>query len=154
MQVRVHTTKRLEFNRAVREFAASLLERAPALRGALVISLSGDLGAGKTTFVQEFARALGARGRVLSPTFIVVRSHALTKGPWERLHHLDVYRFQSASELGPIGWDDMKQDPKAIMFVEWGEKISRSLPKRRIDIHIAGGESPSHRELTFDFHGL
>lgn len=154
MQVRIATTKRSEFTEAVKVFASAVLERAPKVKGALVISLTGELGAGKTTFVQEFARILGARGRVLSPTFIVTRSHELTKGPWEILHHIDVYRFESTAELGPIGWKEMVSDPRAVLCVEWGSNIARALPKKRIDIVIEGGEKPTHRLLTFNFHGL
>ena len=154
MQVRIATTKRSDFTKAVRVFSDALLERAPNVKGALVVSLNGELGAGKTTFVQEFARTLGARGRVLSPTFIVTRSHELTNGPWDILHHVDVYRFESTAELDPIGWKEMVSDPRAVMCVEWGSKIKAELPKKRIDILIDGGEKPAHRKLTFNFYGL
>ena len=154
MQVQAHVKNKAEFTKAVHAFADSLFERTPKHKGALVISLDGELGAGKTTFVQEFARVLGARGRILSPTFIVARSHELTKGQWEVLHHVDVYRFESPSELDPIGWKEMVRDAHAIVCVEWGSKIIKALPKKRIDILIEGGEKSSERILTFDFHGF
>ncbi len=154
MKVLVVTTKKSDFIKAVRAFAAGLLEKDLHLKTALVVTLNGELGAGKTTFVQELGRILGAHGRILSPTFIVVRSHEITKEPWTTLHHMDCYRLKTASELGSVGWKEMYADPRAIICVEWGERVKSALPRKRIDIEIEGNKNPTHRTLSFNFHGL
>lgn len=96
-----------------------------------VVSLSGDLGAGKTVFVQGLATALGVDRPVTSPTFTIVHEY---DGRYPILH-LDVYRLDSFQEVLDLGFEELL-DTGAIVVVEWGEALAPLLPPRYIDIGI------------------
>ena len=104
---------------------------APVLVPGDVISLSGELGAGKTVFVQGLATALGASQRVTSPTFTIVHEYD-ARYP---IVHLDVYRLSSFQEVIDLGFEELL-DPGAILVVEWGEAVAPLLPQRYLDIDI------------------
>lgn len=111
------------------------------------VALSGDLGAGKTTFVKAVAAAAGLDpAEVVSPTFGLVHVHAT---PRRRLVHADMYRLTDAADLHEIGWEDALAAP-GWAFVEWPERIAAALPADRLDVEIRI-DSPSAR--TFTFHG-
>lgn len=97
--------------------------------------LWGELGSGKTTFVQGFARGLGITGRLLSPTFIIVRRYQIPKQS-RFLLHLDLYRIQKEVDMRSIGFEEMISDPDMIVVVEWPERLGYLLPKKRIDCHF------------------
>ena len=111
---------------------------APLLLPGDVISLTGDLGAGKTVFVQGLAGALGIESRVTSPSFIIVHEY---RGRFP-LVHIDVYRLNSFQEVLDLGFDELL-DPEAILAVEWGEAVAPLLPLRYLEVEIRaapGGE--------------
>ena len=108
---------------------------APVLLPGDVISLSGDLGAGKTVFVQGLATALGYSGRVTSPTFTLVHEYE-ARYP---IVHVDVYRLDSFQEVLDLGFEELVA-PNSIVLVEWGEAVSPLLPKRSLDIAIKRSE--------------
>ncbi len=96
---------------------------------ALVLALSGDLGAGKTTFTQGVAEALGIREAVVSPTFTIMRIYKIQKeGPFTHLVHIDAYRLESADELFRLGWDALVKDPQCCIVIEWPERVSDCIP--------------------------
>jgi tRNA threonylcarbamoyladenosine biosynthesis protein TsaE len=90
-----------------------------AVTGPLAIALTGDLGCGKTTFVKGLARGLGVDRRypVTSPTFTLINEYPADKGL--RLCHLDLYRLGSVEELAHTGFDDLADDDRAVIAVEW-----------------------------------
>lgn len=100
---------------------------APAT-GAHIVGLKGDLGAGKTTFVQHVARALGVRESVTSPTFVIMQKYGTTHPVFTTLVHIDAYRLSSA-EAGTIGWEETLKDPHALVVVEWPEMLGEHFPK-------------------------
>ena len=102
------------------------------LRAGDVIVLSGDLGAGKTQFVQGVAAALGVRGPVTSPTFNILLSYLEGSLP---LHHFDLYRLDDADELEDIGFYDTL-DADGASFVEWGERFPDALPYGYLEVRI------------------
>jgi tRNA threonylcarbamoyladenosine biosynthesis protein TsaE len=104
---------------------------APMLLPGDVVSLTGDLGAGKTVFVQGLAAALGVEQRVTSPTFTIVHEY---EGRYPILH-LDVYRLNSFQEVIDLGFEEFL-DPQAILLVEWGEAVAPLLPRRYLEIDI------------------
>lgn len=108
-----------------------------------IICLYGDLGSGKTTFAQGFAKGLGISSRLLSPTFIIVRRHDLA-GKACYLYHLDLYRLKDHKELEALGIDEILKDPNSYMAIEWAEKLKELLPKKRVDIHFNVLEDGSH----------
>ena len=120
---------------------------APMLLPGDVISLSGDLGAGKTVFVQGLGAALGVTARVTSPTFTIVHEY------WGRypIIHIDVYRLNSFQEVIDLGFEELL-DPQAIMIVEWGEAVAPMLPQRYVEIDIRRAVDLSletHRDMVF-----
>ncbi|MGN0854265.1 MAG: tRNA (adenosine(37)-N6)-threonylcarbamoyltransferase complex ATPase subunit type 1 TsaE [Kiritimatiellia bacterium] len=89
-----------------------------------IVCLEGDLGAGKTTFTQGLAHALGVPGRVTSPTFCIVQEHA---GAQTLLVHMDLYRLQGEEDVLAIGWEDYLARG-AILVVEWPERAGALIP--------------------------
>ena len=120
---------------------------APVMFPGDVVSLSGDLGAGKTVFVQGLARALGVPTQVTSPTFTIVHEY---RGRYP-IVHLDVYRLDSFQEVLDLGYDELLE-PEAILVVEWGDAVAPLLPRRYLSIEILGGapeEDENLRTVTF-----
>jgi tRNA threonylcarbamoyladenosine biosynthesis protein TsaE len=110
--------------RAIAAAVASLLEPGDA------VALSGELGAGKTCFVQGAARAMGVTGRVTSPTFTLVRTY-----PAETpVVHCDVYRLDRLQDVLDLG--DEVLAPDVVTFVEWGDAIIPLLPDDRLDVEL------------------
>jgi len=89
--------------------------------------LEGDLGAGKTTFTQALAAALGIEEPVTSPTFLIAKQYPIPSGRIKRLVHIDCYRLNGADDLESIGFSDFYNDPNAVMVVEWPEKIMEAI---------------------------
>jgi tRNA threonylcarbamoyladenosine biosynthesis protein TsaE len=96
-----------------------------------VVALVGELGAGKTAFVQGLARGLGITGRVASPSFTIVNEHA-ARVP---LYHVDFYRLESFDELADIGFDEYF-GLGGVVVVEWADRFPRALPDERLDVRI------------------
>lgn len=119
------------------------------------VTLEGDLGAGKTTFVKAIAAAAGIDPtEVVSPTFGLVHVHeaaAPAGGLPLRLVHADMYRLRGESELHELGWEDAllrRAGSRTWAFVEWPGRIARALPDDRLDIAI-GIDSETARTLSF-----
>jgi tRNA threonylcarbamoyladenosine biosynthesis protein TsaE len=113
-----------------RAFAERLAAH-PAIADAF-IALHGDLGAGKTTLVRHLLRALGAEGRIKSPTYAVVEPYEL---PGQPAWHFDFYRFDDAREWEDAGLRDIFAGP-GLKLAEWPEKAAPMLPLADLDIHI------------------
>jgi len=100
---------------------------------ATLLALEGDLGGGKTTFLKGFARGLGIKDKVLSPTFIILRkfkiSPKLSSSKFQRFYHFDCYRLEKPKELLTLGFNEIISDPKNIVSIEWADKIKKILPR-------------------------
>jgi tRNA threonylcarbamoyladenosine biosynthesis protein TsaE len=107
-----------------------------------VVALTGELGAGKTCFVQGLVRGLGATVRATSPTFVLVNQYQ-GRVP---IHHVDAYRTDSMTELIDLGLLDL-MDGEGVTIIEWADKLTPLLPPEAIRVHIAGvGDEP--RRIT------
>jgi len=106
--------------------------------GATVVVLSGDLGAGKTTFTQGIARGLGIEENVTSPTFVLEKIYELEHQKWLHLIHIDAYRLKDARELEVLGWNEIVFDPSNLIVVEWPEHIATLIPARAIRVTLEG----------------
>ena len=117
---------------ATRELAATLAELA---RPCDLLLLVGDLGAGKTAFTQGFGRGLGIDDQITSPTFALVQSYT---GRLD-LYHLDVYRLEQLNEALDLGLSEMLDDG-SVTVIEWGDTITRALPRDYLEVRITFGE--------------
>jgi tRNA threonylcarbamoyladenosine biosynthesis protein TsaE len=122
---------------------------APLARPGDVIVLAGDLGAGKTAFVQGFGRGLGVEGRITSPTFTLVHVYDGGRLP---VHHLDVYRLGHLSEALDLGLAEML-DEGGVVLVEWGDAITPMLPHDLLELRLTFGDGDDDRRLTFSAVG-
>ena len=117
---------------------------APTLVPGDVISLSGDLGAGKTVFVQGLATALGVEAPVTSPTFTIVHEY---EGRYP-VTHMDVYRLDSFQEVLDLGFEELL-DPGAILIVEWGEAVTPLFPRSYLEVEITQADGADRRLFVF-----
>ena len=100
----------------------------PATERATVLALQGELGAGKTTLTQAIATALGVADTVTSPTFVVQKNYLAANQHWTQLVHIDAYRIEDSSELGPLRITELWQQPATLVVLEWPERIFSALP--------------------------
>lgn len=128
-----------ETRRLGKVFAQKVLEYINSKKdnkGAVVLALRGDLGGGKTTFVQGFAKGLGIKERVLSPTFVIMKKYQIPTAKNGNLFHIDCYRINSEKDLSSIGFYEILKNPRNIIVIEWAEKIKRILPQNTIWINF------------------
>lgn len=129
--------------------AASILEdvkKRSSQDHATLITFSGDLGAGKTTMIQEMAKQLEVAEDLSSPTYVIYKIYTIPHAaPWKHLIHGDMYRLESSSEIVQLGWKQLLEDPENIICVEWPEKITEVIPEwaAHVVLHHEGGDSRS-----------
>lgn len=120
-----------------------------AVTGATVVGISGDLGAGKTTFVQTLAKLLGVQDVVTSPTFTIMKGYETTASElFSHLIHMDAYRIESDEELRPLRLSEILAQPKTLVCIEWAERIYETLPE---DTHFLSFTmtGPEARQITY-----
>lgn len=116
-----------------------------ALKGLDLVCLYGTLGSGKTTLTQGIARGAGFRGRVMSPTFNLVRAYRARR--WT-IYHVDLYRVGS-DETGDIGIEDCVGDPRGVCVVEWPEAARGYYPPDRLEARLSHGKKAGERRIAF-----
>lgn len=126
MNQKIVTNNEKETRKLGEEFAKSL-------KKGDVVALFGGLGNGKTTFVQGLAKGLGIEKRIISPTFIIVRSYKINSD--ETLYHVDLYRTRDILDARSVGIDEIMSSD-SIVVIEWAEKIKEALPQKRFEIHF------------------
>lgn len=173
----INTKSSAETKKFATRFAKYILGflKSRASGSATIISLEGNLGAGKTTFVQGFAKALGIEEKISSPTFVVMKSykipprlrkvrgsspeHSETKNYKLKtincvLYHIDCYRLEKPEELLGLGFKDILRDPAAIILIEWGDRVRRILPKNHTTLKFShAGKNVRSIEMT-GFSGI
>lgn len=123
---------------------------------ALIIGLYGNLGAGKTTFIQGFAKGLRIKQKIISPTFVILKKFKITKklqtnskskiqkkikqktrdANFQNFIHIDAYRLENHGELLNLNWHKLIKNPENIILVEWANKIKKILPKNSLKINF------------------
>ena len=165
-------------NKIAKDFLKQITESNGKLKEeATVCGLYGDLGAGKTTFMQYLAKHMGVKRKVNSPTFVIMKKYRLPKQAshknflasktkpvlagknfhanpaFKYLFHIDAYRLKNEKELEHLGWDEITSKKEHLIFVEWPERIIKAIPKDHHQIHIAhlssgkGGTKEGHRKF-------
>ena len=117
------------------EFSKKILKEKNDNDGAIIIGLIGELGSGKTTFAKGFAKGLGIRQIIQSPTFIIARRHDIKYKNYRNFYHIDAYRV-SAKDFKTIGWKNWIKNPQNIILVEWADRISKIMPKESTKIRF------------------
>ena len=155
-----------------KEFAKEIL-RMEIEEKARVISLEGELGGGKTTFVKGFARGLGIKEMIKSPTFVIMKKYKLKASSkpassvggqaiksckssvgsrnFKYFYHVDCYRIENPKEISNLTWKEIVKNPQNIIAVEWGEKIKEILPEKYFQIAFEF-INKNTRKLTFKIH--
>lgn len=118
---------------------------AKTLKGGDVVCLHGDLGGGKTTFVQGLAKGLGIEKKIISPTFIIMRSYELGS---KNFYHVDLYRVENERDIEGLGLLDLMENEDAIVVIEWAEKIADRLPTNRKEVFFTYLDEDK-REISF-----
>ena len=121
----------------IAEQVMTYIEKKANTKGATVVALSGDLGAGKTTLTKEIARLLRIKSTVISPTFVLLKSYPIKHANWNMFHHIDAYRLEDPKDILKLGWEELLQNPKNLLFVEWPERIEKLLPEKYIKVALA-----------------
>ena len=114
----------------------SALAATVSIKSATVVALHGDLGAGKTTFVQTIARTLGITETVTSPTFVVMKQYETEHADFTTLVHIDAYRIETGDEMRPLGFTQLLAEPHTLICIEWAERIENLLPDTTVHITL------------------
>ncbi|MHB0865959.1 MAG: tRNA (adenosine(37)-N6)-threonylcarbamoyltransferase complex ATPase subunit type 1 TsaE [Minisyncoccota bacterium] len=119
------------------EAAGFIAALRPGEEGATLVTLSGELGAGKTAFTKAVASALGVEGVVTSPTFVLEKTYSLpNSSSFKQLVHIDAYRLESGADLAALGFEDLMQDCGNLIMLEWPEKVADALPEPALRISL------------------
>lgn len=130
---------------AVVETVVSKLREQPT-DGAQVLALHGDLGAGKTTYMQFLGQSLGITEAITSPTFVVMKSYPLQEQSYETLVHIDAYRIEDSAEMNPLHFDEILATPHTLVAIEWAEHIMDVLPLHTL--HLTITDHGTHRTVS------
>jgi tRNA threonylcarbamoyladenosine biosynthesis protein TsaE len=115
----------------------------------LIVTLSGELGAGKTTLVQSICDGYGVTEEVTSPTFALVHQYESPRSP---VYHIDLYRLDRPEQLDALGWDEIVSD-RALVLVEWAERAGDRLPGGRVTLSLQHlPDDPDRRLLYAGWH--
>lgn len=131
---KVVTKNPLETQKLAQLLAWEILKIKPRKK-AIIIGLIGELGAGKTTFIQGFAKALRIKEKVLSPSFLILKQFKIPKKN-RFLYHLDCYRLKNIKELRDLDFKEIISAPENIVIIEWADKIKRALPKETLWLRL------------------
>lgn len=115
-------------------FAESLLEKISSFNhpSAVVIALSGDLGSGKTTFVQKLAATLGVTENITSPTFVLEKRYKTNNERFTQLIHIDLYRIKEEREIDLLSISSVKDNAQTLFCIEWADMFPDCLPNDNI----------------------
>lgn len=125
-----------ETEKAAGALAKEIIKKHSRLKRGIVIGLEGELGAGKTTFVKGFARGLGIKAKISSPTFVIMKSYRLYVTSYKTLFHIDAYRLKDHNDLVRLGIEEIFNNTENITLIEWSDRVKKILPKNYIKIHI------------------
>ncbi|MCA9365352.1 tRNA (adenosine(37)-N6)-threonylcarbamoyltransferase complex ATPase subunit type 1 TsaE [Candidatus Kaiserbacteria bacterium] len=123
---------------SLREFAKEVLDISvnKFTNQAGVIALNGELGAGKTAFVQQIAKELSIAEAITSPTFVIMKMYEIDYGQFKQLIHIDAYRIEEESEMLVLGFGELLEDKENLICIEWADNIKGLLPENQIQLNF------------------
>jgi len=149
--MRIRTiTKNTSQTRKIGEILASeILKSLSKGRGAFVIGLIGDLGGGKTTFLQGFAKGLNIKEKILSPTFVILKRFKIKHHTFKEFYHIDCYRIKKSKDILDLGLKEAVCDSGNIVAIEWADKIKSIIFRKSIIIKFNFIDDKT-REIVFN----
>jgi len=142
-----------ETKKIAKIFLDKILKDKKKRKGAFIVGLSGDLGAGKTAFTKSIAKHLKIKSRVFSPTYVIMKKYSLPlpRGSAQRARgsnykfffHIDAYRLESEKDLLNLGWEEIVNNKEHLIFIEWPENIKKAMPKNSKFIYISDNKNRS-----------
>lgn len=139
----------------INEIAKIILDKSLKIKTneAVVLALSGELGAGKTTLTQEFAKHLGIKESIVSPTFVIMKIYNINNNSdyhlnFKKLIHIDAYRLDSSNELLKIGWREIIKSKDNLIIIEWPERVSDIIPSGIVNVKLNHIDEET-REIIF-----
>lgn len=136
-----------EIPRLAQTVLAGLPQKSAA---ATIVALSGELGAGKTTFVQALAKELGVNDPVQSPTYVLMKKYHTAHPAFQTLVHIDAYRLEKPEEFAALKPETFLEDPKNLVCVEWPERVQGMLPAPDLVITLSSeGAGERERHIAY-----
>jgi len=132
--------------------AKEILKTKPK-KTAFVIGLEGDLGGGKTTFLQGFAKGLGIKEKILSPTFVILKRFKVQGVRFKDFYHIDCYRIQKPKEISDLGFKKIISNPENIVAIEWADRVRKIMPKNTIWINFNFIINKNNRKINIKCTG-
>jgi tRNA threonylcarbamoyladenosine biosynthesis protein TsaE len=130
MQVdKKYTTTSSEETQKIGQDLAKEILSLPKSKAAKILCLKGNLGGGKTTFLQGFANGLGIKEKIFSPTFVIMKRY-------DNFYHIDCYRINKPDDILELDFENIIKNSENIVAIEWPEKIKNVLPKDIIKINF------------------
>lgn len=135
----------------LQEVVQQVIAALPHKNAATVVALRGELGAGKTTFVQALARELGVAETVQSPTYVLMKAYEIAYTHFTKLVHIDAYRLERAEEFAALKPETFLNDPRTLVCIEWPERVEGALPTPDIVLNFsAEGTTETEREIVYE----
>ena len=129
MRIKIISESPKETQKIASFFMQAILKKYDLKQRSLVVSLEGSLGGGKTEFLKGIAKFLKLKEKVFSPTFLIMKSFPCKTSFFKTLWHLDCYRIEKPKEIKELDFLEIIKNPENLIFVEWGNKIKKILPK-------------------------
>lgn len=130
-----------ETSQIAKIFLDEILKNKKKTKGALVVGLSGDLGAGKTIFTKAVAKHLGVKDKISSPTFVILKKYSINLKGYKFLFHIDAYRLKDEKELLHLGWEEIVGNKEHLIFIEWPENVSKIISSNARFVYISHEEN-------------
>jgi len=154
MMAMILTKSEAQTKKVARLLAKEVILKPLRIKNALVFGLRGELGSGKTKFTQAFAKGLGIKKRLTSPTFVLIKRYKVSipkaSHKFHYLYHLDCYRLNKPKQLLELDFNEIIDDSKNILLIEWAEKVKKILPKNIIWIKFKIVDSKK-RKIIINF---
>ncbi|MDO8486121.1 MAG: tRNA (adenosine(37)-N6)-threonylcarbamoyltransferase complex ATPase subunit type 1 TsaE [Candidatus Staskawiczbacteria bacterium] len=149
MQKKVITNNASQTQKLGEKLAKDILRRSIG-QNATVLGLQGDLGGGKTTFLQGFAKGLNIKEKILSPTFVLIKRFKIKNKYFKNFYHIDCYRIKNIKDIEQLDFKNIILNPENIVAIEWPERIKNILPKSTIIIKFDFIDK-NKREIVISF---